>query len=110
MDNQEAEMRVDGTLASPGGHVEDGETSAQAAIRETREEFGITPTAMKYLGRLENLPEEEGGFLAGLQPPKNTEQYGKPHIYLCTAYKGYPKCDSGEVLAHRWIAPDTNPD
>lgn len=38
-----------GSWGSAGGHVEFGETSAQAAIRETEEELGIKVGNLKFL-------------------------------------------------------------
>ena len=74
----------DGTnmLCGPGGHVENGETLAAAAIRETQEEFGITP--------LELIPIGPGS--------KGTNGH-RPFIYLCTDYEGTPKCDENEMTA-----------
>jgi len=41
-----------GKVNGPGGRLEDGETPAEAAVRETREEIGITPTAIRECGEL----------------------------------------------------------
>jgi len=61
-----------GLYCAPGGHIEPGETPTQAAIRETQEEFNITPTKLLLLDKLKGLDE----------------QYGEPYIYLCTEYEG----------------------
>jgi 8-oxo-dGTP diphosphatase len=34
----------------PGGHIDEGETHKEAAIRECQEEAGITPKKVKFLG------------------------------------------------------------
>ena len=41
-----------GYLDIPGGKIEDGETSEEAAVREFREETGITISDIKSVGRL----------------------------------------------------------
>jgi phage-related protein (TIGR01555 family) len=60
-------------ICGPGGNIQEGETPAQAAIRETQEEFGITPINLKRVGRITGF---EG------------DKYGEPYIYLCTEYEG----------------------
>jgi 8-oxo-dGTP diphosphatase len=39
-----------GKINAPGGRLEPGETPLEAAIRETREEVGITPLELSYAG------------------------------------------------------------
>lgn len=41
-----------GKVNGPGGRLENGETAEQAAIRETQEEVGITPTGVQWAGEL----------------------------------------------------------
>ncbi|MEI8233285.1 MAG: 8-oxo-dGTP diphosphatase [Verrucomicrobiota bacterium] len=41
-----------GKINAPGGKIEPGETPRQAAIRETREEVGLTPHAPRPVGEL----------------------------------------------------------
>lgn len=41
-----------GKVNGPGGRIEKRETAEQAAIRETQEEVGITPTGVQWAGEL----------------------------------------------------------
>ncbi|HLI43742.1 MAG TPA: CoA pyrophosphatase [Acidimicrobiales bacterium] len=41
-----------GEIAFPGGRIERGETPAAAALRETHEEVGLAPSAVRLLGAL----------------------------------------------------------
>ncbi len=41
-----------GYYNAPGGHIEDGETALEAAIRETQEELCITPLNPQHVGVL----------------------------------------------------------
>ena len=42
-----------GKINAPGGRLEIGETPEMAAVRETREEVGLTPTGLRPAGLLE---------------------------------------------------------
>ena len=41
-----------GKINAPGGRLEPGETPLEAAIRETQEEVGVTPTGLRKRGEL----------------------------------------------------------
>jgi 8-oxo-dGTP diphosphatase len=41
-----------GKINGPGGRLEKGETALAAAIRETQEEIGVTPTGLQEIGEL----------------------------------------------------------
>src|SRR5262245_58662426 len=41
-----------GKINAPGGRIEEGETPEAAAIRETQEEVGVTPSAPRRRGHL----------------------------------------------------------
>ncbi|MDR2042851.1 MAG: DUF1073 domain-containing protein [Clostridium sp.] len=80
-------------ICGAGGHIQEGETPAQAAIRETQEEFGITPTNLRRIGQITDF---EGG------------KYGEPIIYLCTEFEGDPKA-SAEIKSPTFYPLDEMP-
>ncbi|HSX33432.1 MAG TPA: 8-oxo-dGTP diphosphatase [Candidatus Saccharimonadales bacterium] len=45
-----------------GGKVEDGETAAQAAVRECQEEIGVTPHTPKLVAKLDFFDQADPGF------------------------------------------------
>lgn len=72
------------TICGAGGHIEQGETPEQAAIRETQEEFGITPKNITLVGIRTGLPDE----------------YGVPMYFVATDYDGDVHCnDRSEMVA-----------
>lgn len=79
-----------GSVGGPGGHIEAGESPEDAAIRETQEEFGITP---KYL-----MPV---AFLSDLKPP-----YCPSHVFLCTDFDGSIRCADGEMTSPGFITAE----
>ena len=76
-----------GRLCGPGGHIEDGETPEEAAVREAEEEFGIVCRELRPLG------VQDGG------------RYGASAVYLCTDYDGEPRTDEKEMTEPRWLDP-----
>jgi mutator protein MutT len=53
-----------GQIAFPGGAVEEGESLAEAALREAREEVGIVPEHVELIGRLDDLVTNSGFLVA----------------------------------------------
>jgi mutator protein MutT len=53
-----------GQIAFPGGSVENGETLAQAAVREAQEEVGIPPRSVELIGRLDDVITHSGFLVA----------------------------------------------
>lgn len=71
-----------GLICGPGGHGEKGETYEQSAIRETQEEFGITPKNLIPIG------------VGPLEP----ESKLRSHIFLCTDFDGEVSCNDLEMV------------
>ncbi len=68
------ERKDNGLVCGPGGHIEMGETPEGAAIRETREEFGINIAETIPLTIISGMPAE----------------YCPSQVFLCTEFYGAP--------------------
>lgn len=79
-----------GSVGGPGGHIEAGESPEDAAIRETQEEFGITPKDLMPVA-----------FLSDLKPP-----YCPSHVFLCTDFDGSIRCSDGEMTSPGFITAE----
>jgi 8-oxo-dGTP pyrophosphatase MutT (NUDIX family) len=78
------------TWVLPKGHVEKGETPAQAALREAREESGLEVAQARPLGDISYIFSEKGK--AG-EPP--TRIFKRVHFFLM-------RCEGGDTGAHDW--------
>src|SRR3989344_4661599 len=83
----------EGKWNGPGGHVEEGESPADAAIRETIEETGVTPLGIKHVGRNEFYIGGEGAM--------------KAHIFVARDFSGETK-ETEEGIPN-WFSLDAIP-
>jgi 8-oxo-dGTP pyrophosphatase MutT (NUDIX family) len=73
----------------PGGHMEEGETFYQAALREVREETKLAPVALKLIGKDSNAGK-------------------KTCFYVCDSWDGDIQL-SNEHKSYKWISEDELP-
>ena len=85
-----------GEVCFPGGRMEPGETPVECALRETQEELGIPPHAIRVLGQLDflvhrsgfimypvlGLVEEQAADAMRLNPPEVDETFFVPLSHL----------------------------
>lgn len=77
-------------LCGPGGHMKDGETPDQTALRETMEEFNIVPLNLIPLGDYKDP----------------TGLYCNTKVYFTDTFYGEPETDNVEMVHPRWILID----
>ncbi len=85
-----------GNLYFPGGHIEFGETGAEALEREVREEMGVESSAREFLGCCEH----------------RFDQHGKPHAEINLIYVlDIPSVSPGGAVpsCEDWISFDWIP-
>lgn len=82
-----------GNFNGPGGRLEPGETPTQAAIREVREEVGVTPLGVRPVGEL-RFQFVDGHSIHG-------------YVFRADAIEGTP-CETDEAVPH-WFPVDQLP-
>jgi len=77
-----------GLVNVPGGKLAEGETPLEAAVRETREETGLTPLNLREAGRLEfSFPENDNwDNHCSVFTARNFTGTLLPETEECTAY------------------------
>ena len=83
-----ASRRNNEGVCGPGGHVEEGEDTEDAAVREAMEEFNIVPLNLQPLG------EYKGG----------TGPYLPSMVYWTDRFSGTPEADGDEMLYEQWLS------
>ena len=85
-----------GSYVIPDGHIDYGETAAQALVRETQEETGLTPTRLRLL-----LVHER------ICPPRYKD--GCHHLvyldFLVEDWEGTLRLDGEELYEGQWVQP-----
>ncbi|MEQ8895578.1 MAG: CoA pyrophosphatase [Roseovarius sp.] len=89
--------RHSGQYALPGGRLDPGETPLQAAIRETREELGLTLTEADLIGRLDDYPTRSGFAMI-------------PHVFWCDDISAMRPDPSEVAQVHSLPLSDLNSD
>ena len=82
-------------LALPKGHPDPGESAADAALREVREEAGVTATVREKLGDVRYFYQRGGRRVAKVVS-----------FYLLDYVAGEPEEHDHEVEVARWMALD----
>lgn len=82
-------------LALPKGHPDPGESAADAALREVREEAGVTATVREKLGDVRYFYQRGGRRIAKVVS-----------FYLLDYVAGEPEEHDHEVEVARWMALD----
>jgi ADP-ribose pyrophosphatase YjhB (NUDIX family) len=82
------------TWILPSGGIEDGESIAQAAIRETKEETGLDVELTRLVGVYSRLSNMSPGYMV---------------LFAARPVGGEIKCQEGETIAVKWFVFDEIP-
>jgi ADP-ribose pyrophosphatase YjhB (NUDIX family) len=82
------------TWILPSGGVEDGESIAQASIRETKEETGLDVELTRLVGVYSRLSNMSPGYMV---------------LFAAKPIGGEIKCQEGETIAVEWFEFDNIP-
>ena len=82
------------TWILPSGGIEEGESLAQAAIRETKEETGLDVELTRLVGVYSRLGNMSPGYMV---------------LFAARPVGGERKCQEGETIAVEWFAFDEIP-
>jgi ADP-ribose pyrophosphatase YjhB (NUDIX family) len=82
------------TWVLPSGGVEDGESLAQAAMRETKEETGVDVELTRLIGVYSRLGNWSPGYMV---------------LFAAKPVGGEIRCQEGETIAVEWFAFDDLP-
>ena len=82
------------TWILPSGGVEDGESLAQAAVRETKEETGLDVELTRLVGVYSRLSNMSPGYMV---------------LFAAKPIGGEIKCQEGETIAVEWFGFDEIP-
>jgi ADP-ribose pyrophosphatase len=85
-----------GVWTVPGGAVDLGETIAEAAAREVKEECGIEIEVSEVVGTLDTVIRDEQGRV----------RYHYAIVDLAGRYVSGRLCPSDELLGAAWVTPD----
>ncbi|MEV6350267.1 NUDIX domain-containing protein [Actinoplanes sp. NPDC051851] len=107
------EHRLAGRWLYPGGHLDDNEDPAAAALRETREETGIAARILGDPSFTHPTVISHPAPFAVIEMPVHDEHVGAHRhidmVYVCRALPGRQTliAQLSEVAAARWVAlPD----
>src|SRR5262245_28911999 len=83
-----AKPPLERVLTPPGGRIEAGETAAEAAVREVREETGLEVTVLEHVADVEVEAADDGstaGYRISVHLAAPADESANPSVLLPTA-------------------------